>query len=389
MKIEFYNCPEPKELDTATLPEEVPLFLTYRPNFGAIKKLAEEYEAYKNILLIGHGGSVSSFYGIYHALREQSTKNAYVLSTVDPDYITELKKSLLPEDTLVIAISKSGETVTQIEAALQFSEFPLLFITGVIGPLAELGEKLHAKSVLHLPVSGRYTGLTEVALLPAAICGFDIEEMWNAATKQYDQFKSNNIAAQAASIAYQLEEQGVVDMFMPFYDSHLYGMSNLIIQLCHESFGKAGKGQTYFAHHAPESQHHTNQRFFGGRKNIAGWFMSSEKPLHDLVTDVPDVAKPILLKDGTMNTLSQIPLSVALRAERDGTIEDARMNNIPVINQTITQRTAAEVGSLIAFWQLYAMYSSILRGVNPFDQPQVESSKNISFAKRLQFKGLL
>lgn len=388
MKIEFYNCPEPKELDPKTLPES-PLFLSYRPNFGAIKKLAEEYEAYTNILLVGHGGSVSSFYGIYHALREQSTKNAYVLSTVDPDYINELKRSFSPEDTLVIAISKSGETVTQIEEVLHFTEFPLLFITGVAGPLAELGEKLHAKSVLHLPVSGRYTGLTEVALLPAAICGLDIEAMWTAATALYDKFTSTNLASKAASIAFQLEEQGIVDVFIPIYDSHLYGMSNLIIQLCHESFGKDGKGQTYFAHHAPESQHHTNQRFFGGRKNIAGWFLSSEKPLKDLTTEVPNIAKMIPLKNSIMETLNEIPLSFALRAERDATIEDARLNNIPVISQTVSQRTAAEVGNLIAFWQLYAVYSSVLRNVNPFDQPQVENSKNISFSKRMQLKGLL
>jgi glucose-6-phosphate isomerase len=43
----------------------------------------------------------------------------------------------------------------------------------------------------------------------------------------------------------------------------------------------------------------------------------------------------------------------------------------------------------MAFWQLYAVYSSLLRNVDPFDQPQVEGSKKISFDKRLQYKGLL
>jgi glucose-6-phosphate isomerase len=388
MKIEFFNCPEAKTIDSITLPE-APTFLSYRPNFGAIEKLAEEYAHYKNLIVIGHGGSVSSFYGMYHALREQSTKQVYVLSTVDPDYITELKNSLSPEDTLVIAISKSGETVTQIEALLHFTEFPLVCVTGVAGPLAELGEKLSAKLVLHMPISGRFTGLTEVALLPAAICGFDIQAMWDSAKKQYDLFAKDNFAFQAASIAFQLEDKGFVDFFMPIYDSHLFPMANLIIQLCHESFGKDGKGQTYFAHHAPESQHHTNQRFFGGRKNIAGWFLSSEKPLHDIMTVVPTTAKEVPLKEKTLGMLDGIPLSVALRAERDATIEDARLNNIPVIAQTVDQRTAGEVGNLIAFWQLYAVYSSVLRNVNPFDQPQVENSKNISFSKRLQYKGLL
>ncbi len=388
MKLEFYNCPAPQAISEIKLPEP-PAFLSTPLNFGAIKKLAEYYVGYKNLIIVGHGGSISSLYGIYHALREQSTKRVITLSTVDPDYILELKKTVTPEDTLVIAISKSGETVTQIEALLQFQEFPLLFITGVVGPLAELGEKLKAKSVLHLPISGRFTGLTEVAMVPAAFCGFDIESMYNAAHAFYQNYNKDNPAFQAASIMYQLENKGYVDVFMPIYDSHLFGMSNLIIQLCHESFGKEGKGQTYFSHYAPESQHHTNQRFFGGRKNIAGWFMSAENPLQDIDTHVPDSAKAIHLKENTLEALDQIPLSKALLAERDGTIDHARMDGIPVFHQTINRRTPAEIGEMIAFWQLYAVYSSVLRGVNPFDQPQVESSKTISYAKRLQFKGLL
>ncbi|HEX3099674.1 MAG TPA: hypothetical protein VHQ41_01735 [Patescibacteria group bacterium] len=388
MKIEFYNCPEPEAINQHTLPES-PAFLSAELNYGVIEKIASQYEQYENLLVIGHGGSVSSFYGIYHALKEQSKKQAYVLSTIDPDYILELKKFLNPENTLVIAVSKSGETVTQIEALLQFQDFPLLFITGVVGPLAELGTKLNAQAVLHLPISGRFTGLTEVAMVPAALCGFDIRAMHEAAQKMYAQYNSENDATRAASIMHQLELQGIVDVFMPIYDSHLYGMSNLIIQLCHESFGKDGKGQTYFAHHAPESQHHTNQRFFGGRKNIAGWFMSSDKPLQDLTTKVPEAAEDITLKDDTLAVLDNIPLSVALQAELHGTVEAAKLKNIPVFNQCLTQRTASEVGALIAFWQLYAVYSSVLRGVNPFDQPEVETSKKISFDKRLQEKGLL
>lgn len=388
MKIEFYNCPEPQALNAATLPE-APAFLSYEPNFRQMEVFAEQYKDFKNIVIIGHGGSITSFYGMYNALREQSTKQAYFVSTVDPDYIAEIKSSLNPEDTLVIAISKSGETVTQIEALFQFTNFPLLFITGSMGPLADVAEKLQAKIVMHPPIGGRYTGLTEIALLPALLCGFDIQTMYKSAKVWYDQYGQDNLAFKAASSMQQLEDKGYVDVFMPIYDSHLFGISNLIVQLCHESFGKDGEGQTYFAHTAPESQHHTNQRFFGGRKNIAGWFMSVEKPLQDSVTVVPDSAKTTTFKNGSLGTLDGIPLSVSLKAELEGTMEDAKLQNIPIVSQSIKQRNASEVGELIAFWQLYGVYSSLLRNVDPFDQPQVENSKKISFAKRLQYKGLL
>lgn len=388
MKIEFYNCPEPEAFNTATIPE-APAFLSYEPKFDEMERIVEQYKDFKNLVIVGHGGSITSFYGMYHALREQASKQVYIVSTVDPDYIKEITDFLDPKDTLVIAISKSGETVTQIEAVFQFINYPLLFITGAMGPLAEIAEQLKAQIVLHPPIGGRYTGMTEVALLPAALCGFDVRAMYTSAREHYALYKENNISFKAANILWQLEEKGFVDVFMPIYDAHLFAVSAVIVQLCHESFGKDGTGQTYFAHPAPESQHHTNQRFFGGRKNIAGWFMATEKPLTDITTHVPGNIKTTSIKHKTMGALDGIPLSVALKAELDGTLEDAKLKNIPTVLQTIPQRTPAEVGMLIAFWQLYAIYSSLLRNVNPFDQPQVENSKQISFAKRLQYKGLL
>lgn len=388
MKIEFYNCPEPDLIAEVSLPE-APAFLSYKPDFKQIDELVETFKGIKNLVVVGHGGSISTFYGLYNSLREKSSKQVYFVSTVDPDYISEIKNFVSPSDTLVLAISKSGETVTQLEALFQFEDFPLVVVTGIAGPLVELAVKLKAKTVMHPTIGGRFTGLTEVALLPAALCGFDTRELFNAGREVYQTYSKSNSAFEAASRFSKLEEQGIVDVFMPFYDSHLFAFSNLIVQLCHESFGKDGKGQTYFAHTAPESQHHTNQRFFGGRNNIAGWFTSVETPLTNITTTVPASSRDIPLKDGKMDSLGGIPLFQALQFELQGTLENAKLKNIPVVNMSLSKRDETELGKLIVFWQLYAVYSSVLRGVNPFDQPEVENSKKISFDKRLQYKGLL
>lgn len=388
MKLEYFNCPQPEEFNGALL-KEVPPFLSYKPDFKLMADLADEFSKYKNVLVIGHGGSISTIWGIYNALMHEATKSFYTLCTVDPDYITELKKTLTPENTVVVAVSKSGETVTQIEALLQFTDFPLVVVAGSMGPLREMAEELGAKVVQHPPLSGRYSGFSEVALVPAALCGLDIEAMYAGAQKVYQQYQQNNDAYQAASVMQQLEDRGFVDVFMPIYDWHFYSLNSLVIQLCHESFGKDGQGQTYFAHHAPESQHHSNQRFLGGRRNMAGWFIATDKPLHDLTTKVPDNLKNLTLKDKTLAALDSIPLSYSLNAELNGTLEDAKLQNIPVVYQHMPERTATEVGTFIGFWHLFAVYSSLLRNVDPFNQPQVENSKKISFAKRLQYKGLL
>jgi glucose-6-phosphate isomerase len=387
MKLEYFNCPKPEALDANVLPEAE--FLTYLPDFASMQALATKYHTLRNILVIGHGGSITSLIAFTEALKEKLTKKVYILNTVDPDYIYELKQKLNPNDTLVIAISKSGETTTQMEALMQFTGYPLLFVTSRTGPLAAIAQKFQATVVEHPAIGGRYTAFTEVALLPAVIAGMNAELLFKGGREMHDQYKVDNQAWQAASILWQLEQQMYVDVFVPIYSHNLFPASNLIVQLCQESFGKNGKGQTYFAHEAPESQHHTNQRFFGGRKNIAGFTIGVDKFLHPTATRIPQEIASATFKNNEIAALDSIPLEQSMTFERQGVVEDARLKYIPLLELILDNFSEQELGRFIAFWQLFAVYSSILRNVDPFDQPQVEASKKISFDKRLQFKGLL
>lgn len=388
MNLEFYNCPKAQDFGGVKLPES-PEFISYEPDFDLVMQQAQKYKKYDDIIVLAHGGSITSFYGFYHSLKYQAKKRAHFLSTVDPDYIDDLKERLSPKTTLIIAISKSGETTTLIEMLMQFLNYPLLIITAKNSPLREVGQRLKAPIINHPPIGGRFTGLTEVALLPAAIVGLDFEGLYQGARHFYDFYKNDNAAWRAASVFWQLEQQGYVDVFMPFYARNLFPLSNLIVQLCHESFGKNGLGQTYLASEAPESQHHTNQRFFGGRKNISGMFISSDSVLRPTVNIYPPAVHSVQIKGRVLFDINKIPLEKSLEFELEGTLEDARIHGIPLAHLSIDGFSSSEIGRLTAFWQLYAVYSSVLRGVNPFDQPQVENSKNISFNKRLAFKGLL
>jgi len=388
MKIEFFNCPKPLSLELSLLPEK-PEFVTYEPDFALIEKYKKDFEHYSNVLIIAHGGSITTLLGYYSALGYAATKKVYFLSTTDPDYIFQLRQQLKKEQTLVIAISKSGETTTQIEALMQFVDYPMLIITGRSSTLRAVGEKIGATIAMHPAIGGRYTGLTEVALLPAGIIALDVKKIYEGAKHFYLQYAKENLAWKAGSVFYQLEQKGYADVFMPFYSHNLFPMSNLIVQLCHESFGKEGKGQTYFAHEAPESQHHTNQRFFGGQKNIAGFFTTIDNFLHPTLNIFPPQTHSVQLKRHSLFDISKIPLEKSMEFEAIATLEDAKINSIPTAHIALSSLTASELGSFVAFWQLFAVYSSVLRAVNPFDQPQVENSKNISFNKRLAYKGLL
>ncbi len=108
MNLEFFNSPSPQAMDAGRLPNK-PEFALYEPDFAMLKKYQEQFQKYKNILIIAHGGSITSLYGYYHALNYEAHKKVYFLSTTDPDYIYQLKHELKKEETLVIPISKSGK----------------------------------------------------------------------------------------------------------------------------------------------------------------------------------------------------------------------------------------------------------------------------------------
>ncbi len=381
MHLEFSNISK-NESQEVSFPEAP--FLNYKPDLEKIKTLAEKYKQYSNLLIIGNGGSITSTIGLLGVFGTGG-KRVEILSTVDPEYIYKLKEELKKEETLVLAISKSGETVSLLEALFHFTGYPLLCVTSEDSVLQSIGQKLGAEIIKHPAVGGRFSTFSEVALLPAAICSIDIDELYKGALEFYAQGGQNNLALQAANALWQLEKQGIVDIFVPIYSHSVFPFSSLIVQLCHETFGKEGKGQTYFSHEAPESQHHTNQRFFGGQKNIAGFFITLDNFRKDSKTEVPHGLQSLPLKDGSLYDLHKMPLSYSMYSEFEGTWEDAEKKNIPLIALHLTSAEPREIGRFIAFWQFYAVYSALLRSVNPFDQHQVESSKIISWEQRKKF----
>lgn len=393
MNIQFYNCPQPAQFDTKILPTEKPAFIGYKPDMAAIKALVEKYNQYKRVLVIGHGGSVTSSYGMYHALRglvpKNVAKDAYFLSSVDPDYVVDIKAKLDPADTLVVAVSKSGSDTTQLEALSQFWDFPIVVITELDTPLYHIAQKKQLDTIIHPPIGGRFTAFTEVGLLPLLFCGIDVEYLLRGAGETHALYEKDNLAWKAASVAFQLEDQGFVDVLGLVYSHYLFPTTNVITQLCHESFGKNGRGQTYSFAEGSEVQHHTVQRLVGGRKNMAAWFIGLHSFHAEVSTHYPADLHSITVRDHALFDLNKIPLAEAQRFELEGTMESAQLSNIPLIHMELTGIEPVELGRFISFWQLYAVYSSVLRKVNPMDQPAVEAGKQISFNKRLAYKGLL
>jgi len=360
-----------------------PAFESYEPNLTEIEAAAKRFRSKKNVVVIGNGGSINNFGAFYCALG--SKKNVFLLNTLEPDVIASIKKQCRKSNTVVVPVSKSGNTVSVLEALLCFADYPVVALTTLKGTLGELAKKKKWQYVL-MPdsVGGRFAGRTACALLPCALLGYDIAAINKGAKKMGEGCKASsplekNPAKQLAYTLFTLYEKGYHEIFMPVYSTALSGFNQLIVQLVHESCGKEGKGHTIYAALAPESQHHTNQRFFGGRQDVLGLFVKQECFMNQMKVNVPSALKDVPLKENTLSLLNGMDLAKALEFEYIGTQKDAAQSRIPNITLSVDKINEFSLGEYLTLWQYTTVYLATLFGVNPYDQPQVENSKRISY----------
>ena len=366
-----------------------PTFETHRENIGELRKLLQPYLLYKNILIIGNGGSVWSAKNYHKALGQQAAKKVKLLTDMEPDYLNDIKKQFQPENSVVVVVSKSGSTVGAIENLFTLIDYPQIYVTDKESSLGQIAKQRDGLVVPHPAVGGRYSGFTSSAYVPAILAGLPVEEIEAGGRSGYDQYRnieSSNPALLTAFALYQLENKGYVEVFFPIYSNFLKKFGMIVTQLFHESFGKEGRGLTVVAAHAPEIQHHTNQRFFGGRKNMIGCLLHVEREEDETSQiKIPKEYQHIPLRSGRLSDIDGLTLANAFRSEYIGTLTDAKNQGIPLIDMSVSQVTGQTVGELMAFWHYVTVFSSLLRGVDPYDQPQVEISKVIYFEERLKF----
>lgn len=346
----------------------------YREDIDKLKQEIGDFESAKKIIVVGNGGSITSYDAYLGALG--SAIESDTVWTMEADYLDEVIKRSPVEETIVVAASKSGKTLGQIEALMAFSEYKVICVTEPNeGPLSEIAKKMDWKVIAHPAVGGRFSGGTSCAFVPAILARIDVKEIKKGII---DGYGLKNEAYTLSKYYFDKEKEGYNEVYLPIYSNRLRGFQNLIVQLMHESVCKDGKGQTFYAFLGPEAQHHTNQRFLGGKKNVIGTFITVEEPSKDIDVKLPDEVKDIDYKGSKLAIINGLKYQELLDAEFEGTKQDADKNGVPNITIELEKITPHSVGMLVSFWHLVAFYSSKLRGVNPFDQPAVENSKNIT-----------
>lgn len=388
IRIEIDHVNE-KNRSVQKLPKQkAPDFTEYEPDLEEIERKAEEHD-FEHLVVIGNGGSITTFRAYLYALLDEVDVDVRLVTTMDPDHLNRLSKQLDSGKTLVMPISKSGETVGVLESLLYFikRDYPVFAVTSDNdGALRNIVEKNDYGWIEHPDVGGRFSGLTETAFVPAAFAGINIKEIRKGGEQMYEKLspKNNyNPALNLASAFYDAEARGYDEVFTPFYSTRLFGFYPLFVQLMHETVCKNGKGQTFFGDIGPECQHHTNQRVFGGEQDVITTFFRCEAHECEEI-NVPDNLSGIDVRGKKLSELEGKTLQDSLKSEYQGVKDAMDDKSMPNITLSITSVSHDNLGRLVALMQYIAVYSAWLRGVDPFTQPDVEKSKELGFEERFK-----
>ena len=367
-------------------------------------------QAYDHVLVLGIGGSALGTKAILNALKppawnelDDEAREFYprltVLENVDPTSVGAVLRRIDPRRVLVNVISKSGgtaETMAQYlvvrawldEALGEAAGRHLVFTTDPArGALRELAGR-EGIATLDVPpdVGGRFSVLSPVGLLPAALVGVDIGQLLIGARRAVEAAQGDDLLKNAAALyagllwAADVWLGARIHVLMPYSD-RLREFAEWYRQLWAESLGKRldRRGEVINAGPTPvgavgaTDQHSQVQLFMEGPYDKAVTFIDVAAPGED-ITIPGGTALP--------SDLAYLPghsLNELLRAELEATSSAlARMGRM---NMTLRlpDLTPATFGELVMFFQIATGYAGVWYNVNPFDQPGVELGKRLTF----------
>ena len=369
----------------------------------AIKAVTDfaQSHSYPNILLLGIGGSALGPAALDAAFnRANSGKRLVVLDNIDPDFIRDSLDSILPQDTIVNVIAKSGvtaetmatfavvrkwmiDTVGESKARERF----VVTTDPAKGDLLAIARQEDYPTFGIPPnVGGRYSVLTPVGTLPAALLGFNVEALMEGARQAAAQSRRSffeNPALAAAFIQFVLDRErgkGVLVLFP--YSQHLWKFAFWFKQLWGESLGKKldrrGRevyyGQTPTAVLGVTDQHSQLQLFIEGPNDKAFLFWGVKEFRNTIPIDHP------FSKFESMGYLDHKTIAALFLAEKTATEIALTEAGRPNATVTVDRINEESLGQLIMFSQYFTAYAGEYYDIDAFDQPGVEYGKKLTFA---------
>jgi len=369
-------------------------------------------QAFQNVVVLGIGGSALGATALRSALcppgwnelpdeERDHFPRLFILDNVDPESVASLLDHIEPSTTLFNVVSKSGgtaETMSQFLIVRERLERELgegyrrhlIFTTdperGVLRRLAE--DEGIATLAIPQNVGGRFSVLSPVGLLPAALIGIPIAQLLEGAREMDERCRTDDLVRNPAGLFAALqfladaEQSASIHVMMPYADA-LRDVADWFRQLWAESLGKREgvDGEERFVGPTPvkalgaTDQHSQLQLYMEGPFDKTVTFLSVAEPRRDveipsLYGDVPE-----------LGYLGGHTLGELLAAERDATAAALARAGRMSMTIGLPRVDAASLGGLLHLLQIATVYAGALYGVNPLDQPGVELGKELTYAR--------
>lgn len=372
-----------------------------KDEFARIKAAAEKIKKNTEVfIVIGIGGSYLGARAAieflkspnYNAKKKDTPDIYFTGNSISSTALSELLEICEGKDVSINMISKSGTTTEPAIAFRVFREFlenkygkegakERIFCTtdkakGTLKMLAD--REGYETFVVPDDVGGRYSVLTAVGLLPIAVSGADIDALMAGAAKAREELSvcdlEKNDCYKYAAIRNILYRKGKAIELLVSYEPSFTLMNEWWKQLFGESEGKDNKGLFPASVVFSTDLHSMGQFIQDGSRTMFETVVLIDKPKQDITlgTDPENVDGLNFLSGKTMDFVNKKAFEGTVLAHTDG--------GVPNVILTIEDSSEAELGYLIYFFEKACAISGYTMGINPFDQPGVESYKKNMFA---------
>ena len=372
-----------------------------KAEFAEIKECAEKIKKDSEVLIVlGIGGSYLGARAVkefiksnnYNLVKKDTPEIYFGGNTISSSSVAELMKLVEGRDFSINVISKSGTTT---EPAIAFRIFKKLieerygkeeaakriYVTTdkAKGALKALADAEGYKTfVVPDDVGGRYSVLTAVGLLPIAVAGIDIDALMQGAAAAREEYLtadiSKNDCYKYAALRNILYRSGKKVEMLAAYEPSMTMWCEWFKQLYGESEGKQFKGIFPASAIFSTDLHSLGQYIQQGERTLFETVIWINEPKEDVEIEFDDVNG-----DG-LNFVAGKTVHYVNRKAFEGTVLAHTDGDVPNIVIELDKQDEFNLGFMIYFFEKACGISGYILGVNPFDQPGVESYKKNMFA---------
>ncbi len=385
---------------------KLPFYDLPRQDVSEIEKCAAETRGFKNLVVLGIGGSALGLSSLNAALRTpfpalEPEPRLVVMDNVDPVRIGAWLDALNPKETLLNVITKSGDTAETMSQFMIFRSW-LRDAVGPAGARERIIATTDAKKgalraiaaeegyrMFTVPdgVGGRFSVLTPVGLVPAAILGMDVRGLLAGAAEMDGRLAQGELMENPAYLGAVMHVMSCRDgrniSVMFAYSDQLYLLADWYRQLWAESLGKrtdldgavSPVGPTPVKALGVTDQHSQVQLYKEGPDDKLYTFLTVEKPSRTV--SIPGLSGGASLE--AVSYLGGHTINELFDAEERATEAALWLAGRPVTRIEFPRVDAGSVASYFHFMEVQTVAAGALLGIDPLDQPGVEEGKKFAY----------